>query len=161
MTQTLLSIACGFAAAASGLVAGVFLAFSDFIMKSLATMPPTSGALAMQVINREVYGSIFLTLFMILAGLSLALGGYAAYWIEAASSPWLLAASGIYLLGVFFVTAAFNVPRNKRLDGLKRTSPEGVNYWARYQVSWTRLNHIRTVSSAAASVCFLIGATLF
>ena len=129
-------------------------------MKSLATMPPTSGALAMQAINREVYGSIFLTLFMLLAGLSLALGGYAIYWIETASSPWLLTASGLYLLGVFFVTATFNVPRNKNLDGLKNTSTQGITYWTRYQVSWTRWNHVRAVSSAAASVCFLIGGAL-
>jgi hypothetical protein len=45
---------------AMALVAGVFMAFSDFVMRSLRVAAPGAGIEAMQQINREVYGSVFL-----------------------------------------------------------------------------------------------------
>lgn len=44
-----------FAILAYALIAGVFLAFSDFIMRSLALTSGASGVGTMQVINREVF----------------------------------------------------------------------------------------------------------
>ena len=40
---------------AYGLLGGVFLAFSDFIMRSLSLVGGYGGVEAMQVINREVF----------------------------------------------------------------------------------------------------------
>lgn len=40
---------------AYGLVAGVFLTFSDFVMRSLGAVTPASGIAAIQSINRRVY----------------------------------------------------------------------------------------------------------
>ena len=39
------------AALGSGLVAGIFFAFSNFVMKALARVPPAQGVAAMQSIN--------------------------------------------------------------------------------------------------------------
>jgi len=44
-----------FAILAYALVGGVFLAFSDFIMRSLSLTSGVGGVEAMQVINREVF----------------------------------------------------------------------------------------------------------
>ena len=60
----MLLLATQLAVIATGLVAGVFLTFSDFVMRSLAASEAIAGAEAMQEINRKVYGSIFLTLFL-------------------------------------------------------------------------------------------------
>lgn len=49
---------------AYALVGGVFLAFSDFIMRSLAQ---TDGVDTMQAINREVFHWAFMVLFLGLA----------------------------------------------------------------------------------------------
>ena len=51
-------------AMATGLVAGVFLTFSDFVMKSLFAAEPAAGTEAMQIINRKVYNSIFMVLLI-------------------------------------------------------------------------------------------------
>ena len=49
---------------AYALVGGVFLAFSDFIMRSLSLTGGLGGVEAMQVINREVFRWVFMTLFL-------------------------------------------------------------------------------------------------
>ncbi|MEP0640528.1 MAG: hypothetical protein ABJC93_16505, partial [Roseobacter sp.] len=69
-------IAFQFAIIAYALVSGVFLAFSDFIMRSLAHTGGIGGVDAMQAINREVFRWVFMTLFIGMAPISL---GSAAY----------------------------------------------------------------------------------
>ncbi|MGC3940326.1 hypothetical protein ACOTTU_21185 [Roseobacter sp. EG26] len=51
-------------------IGGVFLAFSEFIMRSLAMTGGHGGIEAMQVINREVFPWVFMTLFLSLAAVS-------------------------------------------------------------------------------------------
>jgi len=53
-----------FSILADAILAGVFLAFSDFIMRSLAQTSGTGGIEAMQVINREVFRWVFMALFL-------------------------------------------------------------------------------------------------
>ena len=140
---------------ATALVAGVFFTFSDFIMRSLIAAQPVSGAEAMQEINRKVYSSAFLALFFAVTGASALLLG-AGLTAPGLATPWLVAGGAIYLIGVFGVTVFGNVPMNKRLDALPLG--ESVGYWRTYARRWTRLNHIRAISSAAAAIAFLIAA---
>lgn len=84
---------------AYALVGGVFLAFSDFIMRSLARS--AGGAGAMQTINREVFRWVFMTLFLGLAPISI---GLAIYGLVAlgGSAGILIAAAGLtFILGCF------------------------------------------------------------
>ena len=48
----------------AGLIAGVFLAFSSFVMRALARVRPANGAEAMQQINVTVINPVFLGTFM-------------------------------------------------------------------------------------------------
>lgn len=48
------------AALGCGLIAGVFIAFSTFVMKALARLPPDEGIAAMQSINVSVLNSWFI-----------------------------------------------------------------------------------------------------
>ena len=148
------------ASIAAGLVAGVFLTFSDFVMRSLGASAPAAGMEAMQQINRKVYRSVFMVLLLGLVPVSLAIAVYAAVSGGSAASAWLIAGATLYLLGVFGVTAAGNVPMNKKLDALGLTGSAALGYWARYERNWTRLNHVRTVASAGSAMCFLVGALL-
>lgn len=144
----------------ASLVAGVFLTFSDFVMRSLGAAAPAAGMEAMQQINRKVYRSVFMVLLMGMVPASLAIAAYAATFAGSAAGVWLLAGAGLYLLGVFGVTAAGNVPMNKKLDVLDLTGHAPLGYWARYERNWTLLNHVRTVASAGTAICFLVGAML-
>ncbi|HZD26142.1 MAG TPA: hypothetical protein VE631_07765 [Alphaproteobacteria bacterium] len=66
------------AALGSGLNAGLFFAFSAFVMKALAGLPPAGGIAAMQAINVAVLNRVFFAVFFGTAALSLALLAAAA-----------------------------------------------------------------------------------
>ncbi len=148
------------ASLAASLVAGVFLTFSDFVMRSLGAAAPAAGMEAMQQINRKVYRSVFMVLLMGMVPVAFATAFYATVVVDGPPAAWLVAGSALYLLGVFGVTAAGNVPMNKKLDALGLTGSAALGYWAMYERNWTRLNHVRTVASAGSAICFLVGAML-
>ena len=60
------------------------------------------------------------------------------------------------MLVAVVLTAAYHVPHNDALDLLDPTAPDTVARWRAYAAGWTRWNHLRTVSCAAAAV--LLGA---
>ena len=62
-----------FVAALSGLVAGIFFAFSNFVMKALARVSPGQGIAAMQSINVVVLNRWFFAVFLGTAGCCLVL----------------------------------------------------------------------------------------
>ncbi len=160
MTPDWLLIVCGIAVVAGGLVSGVFLAFSDFVMKSLASASPAGGIESMQVINRKVYNSIFLVLILGMAAFSLFLTGYTFFRVSGSASVYILAGGTIYIAGVILVTFIFNVPMNQRLDAMDYSAADSVSYWANYVPSWTFWNHIRTIASTVSTICYLIGCIL-
>jgi len=145
---TLLSLATCIGA---GLIGGVFFAFSSFVMKALAELPAGQGVAAMQRINVAVLNPLFLGVFVGTTLLGLVSTGAGAVGWGTAKSALLLAAGPSYVVGSFGVTMAFNVPRNKRLAGLKPESPEASAYWPAYVREWTFWNHIRTLASAVSS----------
>lgn len=147
--------ACIAAGIGGGLVAGVFQSFSDFVMRSLIAVGPAGGIESMQMINRKVYRSFFLVILLGLAPGSLALVTYAHLYLAGAAQMWIFAGASIYLVGVFLVTMLGNVPMNKHLDHLDPITAQAAEYWKYYGVAWTRWNHIRTLGSLAAAVCFL------
>lgn len=142
------------------LVAGVFLTFSDFVMKSLGLAKPAAGMEAMQYINRKVYGSFFMVLLMGGSIASAALAVYAYFEMTSDAAIWFVAGGASYFLGVFVLTLLANVPMNKRLDKMDGETELGQTYWLQYLSVWTAWNHIRTGSSAASSICFLVGSIL-
>lgn len=142
------------AALGSGLIAGVFFAFSSFVMRALGRIPAAEGIAAMQSINIVVLNPMFLSVFMgtaVLCGIAIVFS-----WLRwnQPGSGYLLAGSLLYLIGTFLVTMAFNVPRNDALAAVVPASPEGARLWADYLSSWTAWNHVRTVAALAAAASF-------
>jgi uncharacterized membrane protein len=134
-------------------VGGVFFAFSTFIMKAFAQLPASQGVAAMQRINVVVLNPLFLGVFMGSAVLAAACALASFFPWSAPSSPWLLAAGLLYLVGSFFVTMVFNVPMNERLGRLDAPSSEAAVYWPVYVRDWSRWNHLRTAASLASAAC--------
>ncbi|MEM8775874.1 MAG: anthrone oxygenase family protein [Pseudomonadota bacterium] len=139
------------------LLAGVFLAFSDFIMRSLRAASPAAGIEAMQEVNRKVYRSVFLTGFLVMAPVSAILVWYALVHVDGASSIWFATGGVIYIGGTFLVTVLGNVPMNKRLDEMDLRERATADYWNEYSVGWTRLNHLRTVAAGVSSISLFVG----
>lgn len=143
---------------ACALMAGLYFAFSTFIMASLEAIPNAEGIAAMQSINRVILKSTFMPLFFGTSLASLALGIWGvARWGDT-GAPFLVGGGLIYLVGMFGVTAAFNVPLNDALEAIDGSAPESAGVWSSYIRDWTRWNHVRALSSVAASALFIAAA---
>lgn len=137
------------AALGTGLMAGLFFAFSVSVMRALASRPPAEGIAAMQAINRAILNPVFLVVFMGTA--------VASVVTLFSGNAWLLAGGALYLAGGFGVTALFNVPRNNALARASAEDPESARLWADYLATWTAWNHVRTAASLAALALLIIG----
>jgi uncharacterized membrane protein len=149
MTPTLTLLA----ALGSGLVAGIFFAFSNFVMPGLARLPPGQGVAAMQSINVTVLNPLFFTVFFGTAALGLALAALALFG-QAPGATWILAGALLYVLGCIGVTMAANVPLNTALAALPASGAEAARLWTHYLDRWTLWNTVRTLASFLAAAAF-------
>ena len=153
-----LALLVGASTLAFAILAGVFLAFSDFIMRALSVTSGHGGAEAMQAINREVFRYVFMTLFLGMVPVSIALGLGA--WLRADAPVPVILAALLYLVGCFGITVVRNVPMNEALARLDVASPDGLTYWSStYLPSWTFWNSVRTGACAMAAVLLLVALT--
>lgn len=149
-------VAVTFAAAiGSGLVAGIFFAFSSFVMGALGRIPPEQGINAMQSINVVVINRSFFLAFFGTAALCLALLAGAWFWWGTPAGRLLLLGSVVYLTGTIGVTIFFNVPLNNALAAVVPASTEGATLWAHYLDRWTMWNTVRTVAPTASMALFI------
>ncbi|MGC1395742.1 MAG: anthrone oxygenase family protein [Coleofasciculaceae cyanobacterium] len=145
-----------FAALGCGLIAGVFFAFSTFVMSALARLEPAQGIAAMQSINITVINPWFMTAFLGTAAACLFLAISSLLKWHQPSAAYLLLGSLLYLVGTFGVTMIGNVPLNEALAKVNPESTDGANLWASYLTNWTMWNHLRTVAALAAAASFTI-----
>jgi uncharacterized membrane protein len=140
-----------------GTIAGVFFAFSTFVMKALARLPPEEGIAAMQSINVFAINSWFLVAFLGTAGFCVATMIAAVVQWSEPFAIFLVLGGVVYLAGCFAVTMLFNVPMNEALAALPPTAPDRIARWASYVSVWTTWNHVRTVGSLLAAGLLAIG----
>lgn len=134
-----------------GLIAGVFFAFSVFVMNALARLQPAQGIAAMQSINITAINPLFMVMLFGTAAACLFLAVFSLLKWHQPSTAYLLFGSLLYLVGTIFVTIAFNVPLNDALAKVQPDSPDSESLWSSYLANWTFWNHIRTIASLAAA----------
>lgn len=139
----------------SGMMAGLFSAFSSFIMKALSSLSSSNGIKAMQAINRFIVRPSFLLVFFgtgILCAASLLLG-----WNVLGASLWTTVAATVsYIVGCLFATILFNVPLNNQLDAVDPESVEGQVLWAHYLSRWTSWNHVRSIATLSSTFLLVL-----
>lgn len=155
MTFPITNIALVIAAISSGLLAGVYFAFSTFIMQALARLPVDQGIAAMQSINATIVRSPFIALFMLTALLSIFIAVMAILYWRGGTSMLMLASAALYIVASLLSTMVFNVPMNDALDKVDGHTAESAQLWSTYLVDWTRWNHVRTVASLLAACAFV------
>ncbi|GGC60427.1 anthrone oxygenase family protein [Chelatococcus reniformis] len=146
------------AAIGTGVVGGVFYAFSTFVMTALGRLPPVQGAAAMKTINITVINPLFMTAFFGTALICLALAAASFAWPSVTTARLVLAAALLYLVGCIGVTVLANVPLNDRLAAVAQAEEAAV--WARYLDVWTLWNHVRTAASILAGALFIMALTV-
>jgi uncharacterized membrane protein len=144
------------AAIGCGLVAGIFFAFSSFVMAALGRLPSDHGIAAMNAINVTVINPGFFLAFFGTAIVCLAAVAASAFRWSAMGSTLVVAAAVIYLLGCIGVTMLRNVPLNNALAAVAPGTPEAVALWTRYLDEWTMWNTVRTAASGLSAVLFTL-----
>ena len=143
-------------AIACAVMGGVFFAFSSFVMRALARLPPRQGLAAMQSINIVVINPVFMTA---LFGTGVACAAWSVYAVmqwHGPASAFLVGGSVSYLLGTIVVTIVGNVPLNDVLAATNPAGEDAASFWVDFVRRWIAWNHVRTISSVAAAALFLL-----
>jgi len=134
-----------------GLNAGVFFAFSTFVMPALKRLPPAQGIAAMQSINKLAVTPAFMAALFGTAVACLGLLAWTAISWGEGPAVWVIAGGALYLVGAIGVTIACNVPLNDGLATLLPQSADAAGRWEEYVARWTAWNHVRTIAALAAA----------
>jgi len=140
-----------FSAVGCGLMAGIYLAFSTFIMTALGRLDQAAGIAAMNAINVDIVRSLFMPLFL---GTTVAAAALVVMGVLRISEPGavsMIAGGGLYVVGMFVVTMVFNVSLNNALAAVQPSAPEAGVVWTTYLKDWVVWNHVRTVASVVSS----------
>ncbi|AFY92712.1 DUF1772 domain-containing protein [Chamaesiphon minutus] len=143
------------------LIAGVFFAFSTFVMNALSRLPPAQGIAAMQSINIIAINPLFMTALFGTAATCLLLAVSTLAKLSQPDAVYVFIGSLLYLIGTVGVTISFNVPLNNALAIADPSSTESANLWAKYLTDWTFWNHVRTVAALIAAVLFMLAKPLY
>ena len=154
MLQTAQTVLLWFGAIGCAVIGGVYFTFSTFAMAAFARLDRAAGIAAMQAINDVILRSLFMPLFFgttIAAAILVILA--IVNW-SAPSSLLTLVAGLLFVVGMFIVTAVFNVPMNNALMAVNAANSEAV--WTSYLADWTWWNHVRTLASIGAGALFML-----
>ncbi|MEO7767496.1 MAG: anthrone oxygenase family protein [Ferruginibacter sp.] len=144
----------------SALVAGLLYGYSCSVNIGLKALPDDQYLRAMQSINRAIQNPYFFISFI-----GLVLLFPVTTWLLYPQSPnatfyYFLAASVIYIVGVFGVTVAGNVPLNNVLENFN-ISLSGLHEIAtqrqRFETPWNQFHLIRTIASIASLCLAIVG----
>ncbi len=139
-----------------GLIAGVFFAFSTFVMPALKRLPPAHGIAAMQSINKLAVTPAFMTALFGTAVACLGLVAWVVIWSGERPAALVLAGSVLYIFGTIGVTIACNVPLNDRLATLRPQGADAAGRWDEYAAKWSAWNHIRAAAALVAAATLTI-----
>jgi uncharacterized membrane protein len=156
MSAVWLSGLLWFSAIGCGLLAGLFFAFSDFIMRALDRLPPAAGIAAMNAINVAILRSLFMPVFL---GTTLSAGLLAALALfrwEQPGAGAMFCGGTIHVLGMFVCTMLIEVPQNNALQRIDPHGEAALPVWRRFLIRWTAWNHVRTLACTAACALFVV-----
>ncbi len=155
MNTTILIIATVF----TGLMAGLFYAWSISVTPGLAQVDDIHYLKAFQSMNRAILNPAFFVPFIGLVFI-LPIVSFLFYREGISTSFWyILSATLLYLFGVIAVTFMGNVPLNNLLEALSidtMSIDQMESFRAAFENKWNQLNMIRTLSSLIALICLIL-----
>lgn len=137
----------------TGMMAGLFFAYSNSVMPALARMPGPQGMTAMNHVNVIIQNPLFLSVFMGTAVIMLFLIVVALLgWID--RPAWILTGAVLYLVGNIAVTVTINVPMNDALAAANPAGGDSAALWATFLDRWVFWNHVRALACTGALGAF-------
>lgn len=143
----------------TGLLAGLFFGYQCSIINGLGALGNEEYLLSFQSINRVIQNPIFFIVFMgpvivlpIACYLNYKIGGSDLF-------PYILSSALIYLIAVFGITVACNVPLNDMLDKFNiqsATDAQLQDMRTQFESRWNKWHLVRTVASVVAFITLII-----
>ncbi len=144
----------------TGLIAGLFYAYSCSVNPGLGRLSDGEYLSAMQSINRAILNPVFFMTFMGTVVL-LPISAWLCYQGHPSRQFWyFLAAAILYIVGAFGITMGGNVPLNDALDkfNLVGASPEQLaQYRSQFEGKWNMLHSVRTIANIASFLFAILG----
>ena len=141
----------------SGLMAGLFYAYSCSVNPGLKMLTDREYIRAMQAINQAILNPLFFLAFLGLI-VVFSVTCFQLYGSQKIAFYWMIAAMLIYVIGVFGTTMFFNVPLNDQLANfsVSTTKPEEISAMRQhFEAPWNAFHSFRTVASVV-SFCLTI-----
>ncbi|KAA6214434.1 DUF1772 domain-containing protein [Streptomyces albofaciens JCM 4342] len=138
---------------ATGLVAGLFFAFSIAVLPGLRQADDATFVTAMQRINSAILNGWFALAFV---GAPVLITAATALHLRTGARPalpWLTAALVLYA-AMLAITFTVNVPLNNALDAAHAPG-ELSTLRAHFEDKWNRWNLVRTLTTTAALACLI------
>jgi uncharacterized membrane protein len=144
------------AAIGAGVAAGVYLAFSTFIMPGLRRTAPSQAISAFNGINKAAPASPLLMLVLFGTGVAcvlLLISGFLHRGEPAAT--WQLVGAALYLISVI-VTIAYHIPHNDQFMKVDPSAAGAGDTWSHFYSGWMAWNHVRTLTSVGGTVSLVL-----
>jgi uncharacterized membrane protein len=138
------------------LMAGVFFAFSTFVMKGLDQIPANESISAFNSISVMVGRTLFGAAFVVTPLICVITIIFALWKWQTPASIYILAGGIIYIVFSLLVTIGFNIPLNDALAAVAPNDPNNANLWRNFYDPWMFWNHVRTIGSLGAATAFII-----
>lgn len=143
------------AAIGAGLSAGVYLAFSTFVMPGLRKQSPRSAISAMNSINKAAPSSPLLMLVLFGTAIVCVLVMIAGIQRHDAATAWQVAGAALYLISVL-ILVGYHVPHN---DQLMKVDPNGAGAgatWSHFYSAWMAWNHARALAAFGSATALVL-----
>ncbi|KAB2917319.1 MAG: DUF1772 domain-containing protein [Bacteroidetes bacterium] len=143
----------------TGLLAGLFYGYQCSVIQGLGRLSDKEYLSAFQSINKAILNPVFFLSFMgsLIVLIVTSLLSYKAG--NTTITPFLIASTIVYAVGVFGITAACNVPLNDVLasyDIATATSSRLYDMRSHFEQSWNKWHLIRTVAAVLSFILLII-----
>jgi uncharacterized membrane protein len=147
---------------ATGLLAGLFYAFSVSVMPGLRRSGDRTFVETMQQINIAIVNPVFMISFLGAPVLTLAAGLLQLHPDGLTLLPWIAVAL-VLCLATLGITVGVNIPLNNALDaaGPPAAGDDPAGTRAAFEARWVRFNVVRTWTSIAAFGCLTWALVLY
>jgi uncharacterized membrane protein len=142
------------AAIGAGITAGVYFAFSTFIMTGLRRLSHAQSIAAMNAINKAAPNPLFM---LALFGTAIACVVLAVHGLRNrdAATGWLILGCALYIISAL-VTVVYHIPHNDALMTVDPNATGAGTTWSHFVTPWLAWNHVRTVTSLAGTVSLVL-----
>jgi uncharacterized membrane protein len=143
------------AAIGVSITAGVYVAFSTFVMVALRRLSNSQAISAMNSINKAAPNPLFMLALFGTAIVCVLLMISGLQHRDNPAAMWQIVGAALYLVSVV-ITVIYHIPHN---DQLMRVDPNGAGAgttWTHFYSGWLAWNHVRTLASVGGTVSLIL-----